>query len=87
MLALPSSTLHEGCEIAERLRQALESEPLAASGEEIAVTSSFGVAEAESGLNDALSALLRQADEALYASKRNGRNRVTPYYAPSLSRN
>jgi len=85
VLALPS-TLQEGFAIAERLRQALESEPLTASGEEIAVTSSFGVAEAESGRNDALSALLRQADEALYASKRDGRNRVTPYRAPSLLR-
>lgn len=53
-------------ETAERLRAAVES-----SG----VTASFGVAEVERG--DTPATWVRRADEAMYDSKRGGRNRVT----------
>jgi len=86
VLALPDATLEAGCEIAERLRRGLETEPLSTPRGEIAVTSSFGVAEAEDGADATLDALLQQADEALYASKRNGRNRVSAYRGASASR-
>ncbi len=79
VIALPDADLDDGCAIAEQLRRALESEPLAAAQGEIAVTSSFGVAQAGAGAEDSLDALLRQADEALYVSKRDGRNRVSAY--------
>jgi diguanylate cyclase (GGDEF)-like protein len=41
----------------------------------IAVTASFGIAEREPG--EALEALLERADQALYQSKREGRDRTT----------
>lgn len=77
VLALPSRTLEEAGEIAERLRAHMESEPLPTAKGTLAVTSSFGVAEAAIGYEESLDALLRRADEALYASKHGGRNRVS----------
>jgi len=70
-VVLPSRGLQEAAAVAERLRARFEQE-LAGQG----VTASFGVAaRAESGLGPM--ALLRAADDALYASKRAGKNRVT----------
>ena len=86
VIALPNADLNDGCAIAERLREALESEPLAAAKGSIAVTSSFGVAQAEADPDVRLDTLLRQADEALYASKRDGRNRVSAYRGALASR-
>lgn len=45
------------------------------------VTISLGVAELGTG-GHRIEELLEHADEALYASKREGRNRATPYVAP-----
>lgn len=62
--------------LAERLRAAIEESPCSLpSGLQLAVTASFGVAP----LNEAsstLESLLQAADRALYAAKRQGRNRV-----------
>jgi len=60
--------------LAERIRTKVESEPVEASGEAFKVTVSLGVTE----LADAESedSLLSRADHALYAAKREGRNRV-----------
>ncbi|GAA3402614.1 histidine kinase N-terminal 7TM domain-containing protein [Paenibacillus hodogayensis] len=76
VLALPSFSWPEAAELAERLRAALEAEPLVTASGPIAVTSSFGAAQAEQ-TGDTLESLLRAADEALYVSKRGGRNRVS----------
>lgn len=59
---------------AERLRLAVEAGPWPVRP----VTASFGVATSRPGCTDCL-ALVKQADEALYISKRQGRNRVTCY--------
>jgi len=76
VLALPSATLREAAELAERLRAALEAEPLPTASGPIVVTSSFGAAQA-TDLVDTLESLLHAADEALYVAKRGGRNRVS----------
>nr|WP_315254160.1 GGDEF domain-containing protein [uncultured Duganella sp.] len=62
--------------LAERLRAAIEREPLTlAGGHILRVTASFGVASA-TGPAAALDSLLHEADLALYRAKRKGRNRV-----------
>jgi diguanylate cyclase (GGDEF)-like protein/PAS domain S-box-containing protein len=79
VLALPSSTLEKGNAIAELLRSAMESAPLATPDGAIVVTASFGVAQAANTPDETLDTLLHKADDALYASKREGRNRVSVY--------
>jgi len=64
---LPETDLAMACEAAERLREAV-----AAEGE---VTISLGVASYQKTMQDKES-LFREADEALYRAKENGRNRV-----------
>lgn len=76
VLALPSATLQSAGELADRMRAALEAEPLMTSHGPISVTSSFGAAQS-AGESETLEQLLRNTDAALYASKRNGRNRVS----------
>lgn len=70
-LLLPATDLAQAQQLAERLRQEIAALQLPA-----AVTVSIGCAElsAEMGSVDAL---LARADEALYAAKENGRNRVS----------
>ncbi|MCD4506786.1 GGDEF domain-containing protein [Chromobacterium piscinae] len=62
--------------LAERLRAAIEESPCSLpSGLQLAVTASFGVATL-SEASSTLESLLQAADRALYAAKRQGRNRV-----------
>lgn len=70
-VVLPSRSLEEAQAVAERLRSRIEQE-LGAQG----VTASFGVATRPREAGGPL-ALLRAADDALYVSKRAGKNRVT----------
>jgi diguanylate cyclase (GGDEF)-like protein len=70
-LILPSCASIEALAIAERLRQAIETGDLI-----VPVTISAGVATLPTNATDAQS-LLKAADDALYESKRGGRNRVT----------
>jgi diguanylate cyclase (GGDEF)-like protein/putative nucleotidyltransferase with HDIG domain len=65
-------TLDEAQATAERIRTAIQ----AATPGGITVSASLGVSTTELGARD-LHTLIDQADKALYASKRNGRNRVT----------
>jgi two-component system cell cycle response regulator len=67
--------------VAERLRAVIAERPFTVAGEAIRVTVSIGIAEGALGPSPA--AMLAEADTALYASKRNGRNRVTAA-APAL---
>ncbi|MED4957060.1 GGDEF domain-containing protein [Paenibacillus macerans] len=75
VIGLPGASIREAGEVAERLRTALEGEPLGngTAGEFIPITASFGAAQ-YAGAHDTLESLLRDADTALYESKRNGRN-------------
>jgi diguanylate cyclase (GGDEF)-like protein len=72
--AIISGTLDEGIMIAERLRVAFEGAGRTVAGRYIGATVSVGVAAHAAPTN--IDALLARADEALYAAKYAGRNRV-----------
>lgn len=74
LLLLPKTPMPGALQMAERLRAAIATTALPWSDKQLQVTASFGVAELRTGEND--EELLRRADEALYAAKAAGRNRV-----------
>jgi diguanylate cyclase (GGDEF)-like protein len=76
---LPNVELDKARQVAERMRAAMENNVLlAGDGERVRVTISLGVSQLN---NESLntSNLMKQADEALYSAKNNGRNRVCDY--------
>jgi diguanylate cyclase (GGDEF)-like protein len=75
VLLLPDTRGADAVAFAEELRRRIEAEPLAIDGEFLRITTSIGVAEAETRMAS-LGDLLKRADQALYDAKRDGRNRV-----------
>lgn len=69
---LPHTALAEAEEAAEKLRDSVK---LCVRGGEAGVTVSIGVAQM-SNMGETLDEVVRRADEALYAAKRDGRDRV-----------
>jgi diguanylate cyclase (GGDEF)-like protein len=64
-----------GAEIAaEQMRKTLEEMPFTVDSEPVTVTLTIGVAECKAG--ESMEAFIRRADQALYAGKQAGRNRV-----------
>lgn len=61
--------------LAERLREEIELQVKADPMETVAQTASFGVAESSGGLDKPMD-VVRNADQALYRAKEDGRNRV-----------
>ncbi|MGQ0507838.1 MAG: diguanylate cyclase [Myxococcaceae bacterium] len=82
MLVLPQVSKAEAADVAEKLRKAVENAPIAHSEHQPLgkVTISVGVANLPVDAV-ALEKLVDCADSSLYASKRAGRNKVTPYAA------
>ena len=75
IILLPEADLEQGIAVAEKLRVMLATQAFALDdGREIGITASFGVTAL--GAGESLDQLIRQADEALYAAKHKGRNRV-----------
>lgn len=77
VVGLVGADLERSTHIAEELRTKIEALKLKVDGEEIAVTASFGVAAMRAGMS--LDQLLREADEAMYRAKVEGRNKVESY--------
>lgn len=74
-ILLPDHTAEEAAQVLERIRNQLESKPVPAAGELIAVTVSIGVASL-SHPRERDADVLARADRALYAAKAQGRNKV-----------
>ncbi len=74
---LPFTSEEESMEVASRIRKAIEE----CRQEHRFVTVSIGVATRKKGERSDGSLVLSQADQALYFSKRNGRNCVTHYHS------
>jgi two-component system, cell cycle response regulator len=76
LIVLSQTDRSGACTAIERLRQKIEREKFDFAGSIVSVTASFGISGFQGKEALQLSELLRQADGALYAAKRNGRNRV-----------
>lgn len=74
LLLLKGCELDEARRIAEDLRQAVAASPVAAGKLAIPVTISIGVSQFDG--KESMDRLIGRADEALYAAKHGGRNRV-----------
>jgi diguanylate cyclase (GGDEF)-like protein len=83
-IVLPGATLAQATEVAERMRVAVQDQAGASirSTSGLRITSSFGVATITDGAAD-IAGLIDQADESLYVSKQNGRNRVSQWKRPA----
>jgi diguanylate cyclase (GGDEF)-like protein len=80
VIVLPETDLSGAAVTAEKIRARVSVSPIQTAVGEIVVTASFGVAMLTPGheaVSVAAAGLLREADTALYRSKREGRNRVT----------
>ena len=76
VLVIPGTSLPDAVMVAERLRQTVLEYSFPTPMEDMTVTVSAGVATFPSLHIDSVDSLFRQADEALYRAKQNGRNRV-----------
>jgi two-component system cell cycle response regulator len=77
VVVMPETSLADAMLVAERLRAAIADEPfiLQVKGQGLPLTVSVGIAMTGEG-GDTRETLLKRADEALYAAKHAGRNRV-----------
>jgi diguanylate cyclase (GGDEF)-like protein/PAS domain S-box-containing protein len=74
-ILLPGAEIQAGLQFAERLRAAIAAQPCVG----LTITASLGVTSLGAG-SEKPRDLIDQADKALYASKRGGRNRVTNWH-------
>jgi diguanylate cyclase (GGDEF)-like protein len=73
-LILPETDIDSALLVAERLREAIQSQQISFKDKTIAVTMSFGVACLPSNQNLSSDNFIKLADDALYKAKRKGRN-------------
>lgn len=80
---LPETSLKGALTVAERIRTRVEAMEFMVEGKVVPVTISVGATSIIPTTEQSLENLIAQADSALYASKENGRNRVTPFHDDS----
>lgn len=76
LILLPNTALEEAKKTAEKLRQIVENYEQLNQDSEIHLTASFGVASLPADRQNALEIAYKNADDAMYLAKENGRNRV-----------
>lgn len=92
-VVLPATVASDAHPLAERLRASIEGVAVPFEGKSLSVTASIGLAGVQPG--DAVTQLVKRADDALYASKEAGRNNahrhtgecclpITPGYGDDL---
>lgn len=79
LVLLPGNTLEESQTVAEKIRSAIERMTVHVDGQAIPVTASQGVYVFAPEQAQEISACIKQADNALYQAKAQGRNRVVAY--------
>lgn len=79
LIVLPEADIQQALTTAERLRAALEAQPVSLAEGTLSLTISIGCASLWVGADDNLDQLLKRADIALYQAKASGRNRVESY--------
>jgi diguanylate cyclase (GGDEF)-like protein len=70
------SAISRARDVAERVRHHICSLPVRYAGKEITMTASIGIFSVPIGASTHADEVLHQADDALYAAKNAGRNRV-----------
>jgi two-component system cell cycle response regulator len=86
LLVLPEADFKAGMMVAEKVRAIISSLPFMTRGGDASVTASFGVASTGPTGPDLLlkvDGLIRAADQCLYCSKQEGRNRTTSVQIPN----
>lgn len=82
---LPDTRLSGAQELAESLRLAVADLRIQTAGQTLKITASIGVAGGDFGSSQGqdMKQIQQQADQAMYEAKREGRNRVSTFNAPS----
>jgi len=85
-IVLPASTLREGAMIARRILDVCREDAEACVGNDIPISLSIGVAQWSREMGAFPDRVIAAADHALYAAKKDGRNRHAVYdSAPPLA--
>ncbi len=77
IILLPDCDHEKASELAERIRSVIAHRTISSSTDEINITASFGVAQYHN--SESSDELINRADQALFQSKRRGRNCVTTH--------
>lgn len=78
-VVLPSSSLREAAAIARRVLEVCRQDAEACTGSDIPIAISIGVAQWDAGIGAFPDRLMANADHALYAAKKNGKNDFAVY--------
>lgn len=85
LILTPDTAADEAVVGAERIRQRIADHPIPFSGRTLQVTVSIGVGATADGRAVSADALLKLADEALYAAKQGGRNCTKTWHEPEAA--